>query len=347
VTSGRARGGAKAPLLAAVAVLAAVAAVCAATAAGGSPRLIVYTGQHPGTIDTLVKAFETRTGVKVDVHLATDSTLTTQLVVEGSHSPADVFLAENSPALEDLQERNMLAPIAKSTLARVPKQDESQQGEWVGIAAHASMLIYNTQAVEPSQVPSSILGLADPQWKGKLDLAPSETDFQPIVVAVEAKLGKPKTLAWLNGLRTNASGHVYSNNTAIVAQVNAGQGDLAVIDPYYWYQLRDQFGAEATHSAVRLLAPGDPGYIVNVSGAGILKSSSHQAQAQEFLAFLVSHEGQEALATGSTYEYPLAAGVPSDKSLYPWAKLQPDPITPAALGNGEVAVGLLQQVGLL
>jgi iron(III) transport system substrate-binding protein len=330
-----------------VAVLTAVAAVCAATATGGSPTLIVYTGQHPGTIDTLVKAFEARTGVKVGVHLATDSTLTTQLVVEGSHSPADVFLAENSPALEDLQERNMLAPIAKATLAQVPKEDESQQGDWVGIAAHASMLVYNTQAVRRSQLPSSILGLADPQWKGKLDLAPSETDFQPIVDAVEAKLGKAKTLAWLNGLRTNANGHVYSNNTAIVAQVNAGQGDLAVIDPYYWYQLRDQFGAEATHSAVQLLTPGDPGYVVDVSGAAILKSSNDQAAAQQFVAFMVSREGQEALAHGGTYEYPLASGVDADPALYPWSKLRPDPITPAELGNGLVAVGLLQQVGLL
>jgi iron(III) transport system substrate-binding protein len=327
---------------------AAVAAVSAATATSGSaPSLLVYSGQHPGTIDALAQAFEQATGIHVEVRTSLDATLATQLVVEGSHSPADVFLAENSPALEDLQQRNLLAPVAPSTLARVPKRDSSTQGDWVGIAAHASLLVYNTDEIQPSQLPTSILGLADPQWKGKLALAPSETDFQPIVVAVAARYGKAKALAWLSALRANAVGHVYSNNTAIVSQVNAGQGDLAVIDPYYWYALRDQFGVDATHTAVQFLAPGDPGYIVDVSGAAILKSSKHQAEAQRFLAFMVSRRGQAALAHDQTYEYPLVAGVAADPVLTPWSKLQPDPITPAQLGNGLEAVTLLQDSGLL
>jgi iron(III) transport system substrate-binding protein len=334
--------------LAAIPVLLAAAACWVAAAAGGSPPAItVYCGQHPGTIDALVKGFEQRTGIDVHVHLALDATLATQLVVEGSHSPADVFVAENSPALEDLQEHGLLAKVARATLARTPKADESPQGEWLGIAAHASLLVYNTEAVQPSELPKSILGLADPRWQGKLALAPSETDFQPIVVAVAAKLGKAKALQWLNGLKANAIGHVYSNNTAIVSQVNQGQGDIAVIDPYYWYELRDQFGADATHSAVQLFQPGDPGYMVDVSGAGILRSSKHQGEAQQFLAYMVSHAGQEALARGGTYEYPLVAGVKSDPALTPWAKLQPDPVTPSTLGDGQVAVTLLQQAGLL
>ena len=325
-----------------------VAAGSAATAtSGSSPALLVYSGQHPGTIEALAQAFEQATGIKVDVRTSLDATLATQLVVEGSHSPADVFLAENSPALEDLQQRNLLAPVAASTLAKVPKRDSSAQGDWVGIAAHASLLVYNTADVQPSQLPTSILGLADPQWKGKLALAPSETDFQPIVVAVAAKYGKAKALAWLSALRTNAVGHVYSNNTAIVSQVNAGQGDLAVIDPYYWYALRDQFGAGATHTAVQFLAPGDPGYVVDVSGAAILRSSKHQAEAQRFLAFMVSRQGQAALAHDQTYEYPLVPGVAADPVLPPWSTLQPDPITAAQLGNGLEAVTLLQESGLL
>jgi len=324
------------------------AVVLAVSASGGSPpTLVVYSGQHPGTIDALVTAFEQKTGIYVEVRSAIDATLATLLVVEGSHSPADVFVAENSPALEDLQERNMLAPVDPATLAKTPRRDNSLQGDWVGIAAHASLLVYNTDDLKASQLPHSVLALADPQWKGKLALAPSETDFQPIIVAVAAKYGDVRTISWLNGLRTNANGNVDSNNTAIVSQVNAGQAELAVIDPYYWYQLRDEFGASATHTALRFLAPGDPGYVVDVSGAGILKSSSHQAEAQEFLAFMVGRQGQEALARNETYEYPLGAGVAADPALYPWAKLRPDPITPAELGNGQLAVTLMQQTGLL
>ena len=326
--------------------LAALAAATAATA-GGQPALLVYSGQHPATVAALAQAFEQQTGIHVEIRSSLDATIATQIVVEGSHSPCDVFLAENSPALEDLQQRGLLAQVDPSTLARVPRRDSSPQGDWLAIAAHASLLVYNTDAVQASQLPTSILGLADPQWKGKLALAPSETDFQPIVVAVAARYGKAKALAWLEAMRANAVGHVYSNNTAITFEVNQGQGDIAVIDPYYWYALRDQFGASSMHTAIRFLAPGDPGYIVNVSGAAVLKSSKHQAEAQEFLAFMVSRAGQEALARDKTYEYPVATGVAADPTLSPWSGLQPDPITPAQLGNGLEAVTLLQQSGLL
>ena len=56
-------------------------------------------------------------------------------------------------------------------------------------------------------------------------------------------------------------------------------------------------------------APHDPGYVIDVSGAGILKSSSQQAEAQRFVAFLTSKQGQEIIAHSDSYEYPIASGV--------------------------------------
>ena len=63
------------------------------------------------------------------------------------------------------------------------------------------------------------------------------------------------------------------------------------------------------HSALAYFAPKDPGYLVDVSGAGVLRSSNHQAAAQKFLAFLVSPQGQAVLAKGASYEYPIGSGV--------------------------------------
>ena len=77
--------------------------------------------------------------------------------------------------------------------------------------------------------------------------------------------------------------------------------------------------------------------MIDVSGAGVLASSSHQAEAQKFLAFLVSKQGQEILAHDESYEYPLGSGVKTAKPLVPFATLQPDPITVAQLGNGSAS----------
>ena len=69
------------------------------------------------------------------------------------------------------------------------------------------------------------------------------------------------------------------------------------------------------HSAIHYFAPRDPGYVINVSGAGILASSSHQAEAQKFLAFLVSPAAQQIIAHDESFEYPLGSGVTSARGL--------------------------------
>ena len=51
-----------------------------------------------------------------------------------------------------------------------------------------------------------------------------------------------------------------------------------------------------------------PASCEDISGAAILKSSSHQAEAQKFLAFLDSPAGQRVIAHSASFEYPLAAG---------------------------------------
>ena len=120
-----------------------------------------------------------------------------------------------------------------------------------------------------------------------------------------------------------------------------------MINHYYWYRLRDEIGGTNIHSAEHFFSPGDPGYVIDVSGAGILASSTHQAAAQRFLAFLVSRAGQEILAHSESYEYPLGSGVVTAKPLVPFSSLRPDPITIRQLGDGSVAINLLREASLL
>ena len=87
--------------------------------------------------------------------------------------------------------------------------------------------------------------------------------------------------------------------------VNHGQVEIGLINHYYWYRERDEVGAKATHSTIAFFAPKDPGYIIDVSGAAVLRSSKNQAAAQKLVAFLVSHNGEEVLAHSESYEYPL------------------------------------------
>ncbi len=323
-----------------------LAVAAAAQARGSSTSITLYSGQHPETVAALVSAFEKQTGINVKVRSDDEDVLAAQIVQEGKHSPADVFFTENTPPLEDLQQRGLLSPVAASTLAHVPAKYDSAQKHWLGISARVSVLVYNTKSLTPAQLPKSVLDLADPKWKGKLAIAPSETDFQPIVTAVAAKYGSARAVTWLKALKSNATDHTYPDNETLVAEVNSGRAEIGVINHYYWYRLRDELGKSKIHSAEHLFAAADPGYVIDVSGAGILASSKHQAEDQKFLAFLVSKQGQELLAHDESYEYPLGSGVKTAKPLVPFTTLKPDPISLAKLGNGQAAIALLRQAGL-
>jgi iron(III) transport system substrate-binding protein len=332
------------------AILLAVLAVLATTACGSSSSsspgtLTVYSGQHEQTTAKLVKAFEKQSGIKVSVRFADEATLGNQIAAEGSHSPADVFFTENTPVLEALHEKGLLAPVDASTLAAVPHRYDSAAGDWLGVSARESVLVYNTSKLKADEVPSSIMELAEPKWKGKLGFAPSETDFQPLVTSIIKFKGKTAAEKWLRGVAANA--RTYPDNETVVAQVNNGESELGPINHYYWFRLRAELGSGGIHSALHYYAPGDPGDLVDISGAAIVKSSSRQQEAQKFLAFLVSQAGQEAIAHSDSFEYPIRPGVAPAPGLRPFMDLHPVSLTPAELGDGSEPLAMEQRLGLL
>jgi iron(III) transport system substrate-binding protein len=336
-----------------VAALAAAAMTgCSALSGSASSSdqqsITLYSGQHPQTTQKLVAAFEKKTGIKVSVRSDDEDVLAQQIVTEGSHSPADVFYTENSPPLEFLQGKGLLSVVRSSTLDAAPSRYNSPQNDWVGVSARVSVLIYNPSVISKSQLPTSVMQLADPKYQGKLALAAGETDFQPIVTSVLRAHGTAATLKWLSALKANAAGHLYPDNETIASDVNKGSAAVGIINQYYWYRMRAEIGAGAIHSKITHFAPHDPGYVIDVSGAAILKSSKHQAAAQQFLAFLVSKPAQEIIGGHSlSYEYPIASGVTTAAPETPLSQLQPNSITIGDLGTGTTAITLLRRAGLL
>jgi iron(III) transport system substrate-binding protein len=327
----------------------------AASAAGPSPAgasssnapITLYSGQHVQTTQALVNAFEKKTGIQVNVRFDDEDTMAEQLVAEGSHARADVFFTENSPPLQFLASKHLLAPIAKSTLATTPAKYESSNGLWAGVSARVSVMVYNTSLLKPSQLPTSAMQLAQPQWKGKVAVAGGETDFQPIVTSIARTYGDAAALKWLDGLKANAGSHQYPDNETIADEVNRGQVAIGIVNQYYWYRERAEVGAANMHSAIAYFAPHDVGYVVDVSGAGILRSTQHMSEAQKLVAFFDSAQGQQIIAHSQSFEYPIASGVTTAQPETPFNQLQPNPISVKQLGTGAEAIKLLQEAQLL
>jgi iron(III) transport system substrate-binding protein len=336
----------------ATAVLAMTTAACggsdASTSGGGAaaakPSLTVYNAQHEQLLKEIVPGFTKATGIKVRLRNGDDFELGNQLVQEGSASPADVFLTENSPAMTLVDGKGLFAKLDAATLSQVPAEYAPADGDWTGFAARSTVMVYNKSKLKPADLPASIMDLAKPAWKGRISFSPSGADFQAIVSAVVDLKGAAAAKTWLDGLKAN--GKVYTGNNVVLSEVNRGEVDAGVIYHYYWYRDQAESGENSDNTALHFFGNKDPGAFVSVSGAGVLKSSDHPKEAQEFVKYLSSVAGQKALAGSYALEYTLNPKVPANSAVKPFAELDPPPIEISKL-NGPEVVDLMQGAGLL
>ena len=85
---------------------------------------------------------------------------------------------------------------------------------------------------------------------------------------------------------------------------------------------------------------------LSISGAGVIKSGKHQAQAQQLVKYLNGAAGQKVLADSKALEYPIGNGAAANPVLKPLSELSP-PVVNVSTLNGPKVVELMQQAGLL
>jgi len=310
----------------------------------GSPDLVIYNAQHEELMTEIVPIFEERTGLDVELRNGKDLELANQLVAEGADSPADVFLTENSPAMSIVDNADLFAPVSDAALQPIPAEYVPSSGNWTGILARSTVAMYNTSALGEEDMPESILDFADPEWDGRVGFSPTGADFQAIVSAVLATEGEEATREWLAALAEN--GVVLDNNLVVMQSVNEGDVDAGIAYHYYWYRDQKEAGENSDDVALHFFGDQDPGAFVSISGAGVLASSEHPDNAQEFVEFLTSLEGQQAMADSYALEYPLNPEATLDPEVKAFDALEPPEVDPATL-NGPQVTELMTEAGLL
>ncbi|WP_282778910.1 MULTISPECIES: iron ABC transporter substrate-binding protein [unclassified Nocardia] len=328
----------------ALAALTLLAATGCSNSSEDDNEILVYNAQHESLTKEWAEAFTAETGIKVTLRQGGDTDLGNQLVAEGAASPADVFLTENSPAMALVESAGLFADLDAETLDAVPASYRPSTGTWTGVAARATVFVYDTGKLAADQLPASLLDLQQPQWKGRWSAGVSGADFQAIVAALLELKGEDATRAWLRGMKENAIPS--QNNVVTMKGVNAGQFDGGVIYHYYWYRDQAKTKENSGNTALHYFKNQDPGAFVSISGGGVLKSSDKQEQAQRFIRFIVSRAGQEVLRDGTSLNYPVASDVAANPALPPLDSLQAPAIDPSRL-NAKKVTELMTEAGLL
>ena len=323
---------------------AALAAVSIIGLAGCAPsdadgEFVVYVGRSETLIQPLIDQYVAETGVEVQVRYAGSAELAAQILEEGDNSPADVFMAQDAGALGAVSKAGHLRELDADLLNLIAPEYRAADGTWMGVSGRVRVFNYNPEKV--LELPSSVLDLASPEWKGRVGIAPTNSSFQAFVTALRLIEGDDVALAWLEAMKEN--GVIYEKNSAILEAVESGQVDAGLINHYYWYARGNEVGFENLNSEIAAFESQDVGNLRNVAGVGIL---SEDSRATAFVQFLLSETAQQYFVT-ETSEYPLIEGLDPLPGLTPLDQIPAPEFDLNDLEALEETLQLIRAAGLI
>ncbi|MFE9771322.1 iron ABC transporter substrate-binding protein [Streptomyces sp. NPDC005931] len=313
---------------------------------GGDSSLVIYSGRNEKLVQPLLDKLEKAVGTKVEVRYGDSAELAAQILEEGERTKAGLFFSQDAGALGALSKEGMLEKLPQATVEKVDRAYRGSDGDWVGLSGRVRVIAYNPDKVAADDVPDSVFDVVEPRWKGKVGFAPTNASFQAFVTGMRVLKGDDATRAWLEDLKANGA-KTYAHNLATLDAVEAGEVSLGLVNHYYWYERVAEKGEDKVDAKLHFLPGKDPGALINVAGAGVLKGSGQSEAARKAVDYLLSKDAQTYFAD-KTKEYPLAAGVTSTvEGLPAFESLESPDIDLGELDSLQETLAMLQDVGLV
>ena len=292
--------------------------------------LNIYSYRTPQLLQPLLDAYTKESGVQFNV-LHAPKGLAQRLVAEGSASPADLVLTVDIARIAEVAALDLLDEVRSPTLTRnIPAHLRDADRRWFALSTRARVVISSTARV-PADAITRIEDLANPEWRGRVCTRPGSHVYnRALLASLVAHLGEAATEAWARGLVANMARKPQGNDRAQARAIYAGECDIAIINTYYYGLMtynQKEVAQQDWAKAIRLVflnqGEGDRGQHVNISAAGIVRTSRNKAEAVRFLEWLTEATAQ-AIYSSTNFEYPVNPSTQPDPRVAAWGDFRAD-----------------------
>jgi iron(III) transport system substrate-binding protein len=285
-----------------------------------SQEVVVYSARNEHLIQPLFEDFTRQTGIKVKFITDKAGALVQRLKSEGSRTPADVLITVDAGNLWYASEQGLLQAVRSKTLnGNIPDYLRDPGGNWFGLSVRARTIVYSTERVDPSDL-STYEALGEPVWKGRLLLRTSKKVYnQSLVAMLIAEHGVDEAERVVRSWVDNLAADPFSNDTKVMEAIAAGQGDVGIVNTYYFGRLIKKDPS----LPLALFWPGQDsgGVHVNISGAGVTRYAKHPEEAVRLLEWLSSGPAQRIFAEANM-EYPANPAVEPHPTVASWGEFR-------------------------
>jgi iron(III) transport system substrate-binding protein len=260
-----------------------------AAAAKKEGTLTLYTTIAEKDLPTIIKPFEQKYGIRVNVWRAGTDKVLQRTVTEAQAKKYDVDAIHfGSPEMEALSREKILLPVNSPVQSDLLPGSVPKHREWTATILSVWVQAYNTNLVKKADLPKTFQDLLDPKWKGKLGIESKNDDW--FATVVHQLGGEQKGVAFFrelvakNGISPR-HGHTLLNNMVV-----SGEVPLALTLYNYMPEQAKKKGAPIDWFAI------EPA-VARSNAIGVARRAPHPNAALLFYEYLLGPEGQQAMVS--------------------------------------------------
>lgn len=252
-------------------------------------KLVIYTAHKKEIYEPIIKEFEERSGIWVEVVSGGTNQVLEQIAAENGQNSGDVMFGGGVDSLEAYSV--YFQPYRCSQYEQLDATYASGNDSYTVFSKLPIVFIYNNKLVISAGTPRSWGELLNYRWQGKIafaDPAQSGSSYTALLTLTQILSQDAEEDQILKDFANNLAGNVSAGSVEVVDEVIKGERLV---------------GITLEETALKRIAKGaDIGMVYPAEGTSavpdgcaIIKNAPHEANAELFLEFIVSEDVQHLL----------------------------------------------------
>ncbi len=286
---------------------------CNRASAPGAGKLLIYTPHGQDLLRDFVARYNAiHPEVEVQFLDMGSREILERVRAERNRPQADLWWGAAHTTFQTAAEENLLSPYRPAWAGNIPITSRDAQDRWFGTYLTPEVIVYNSDAVKPEDVPKDWDDVLDPKWRDKILIRnPNPSDsmraiFGAMIWRFYKDTGSPEQgYDWLRRLDSNV--HEYTaDGTLLMQKLVRREGLISLWNlPDVWIH-KEQRGFPVGYV---FPASGTP---VITDGIAIVRGGPNEAEAKRFYEFVTTPESLTLAAT-KYYRIPVRTDIDRTK----------------------------------